>query len=65
MTVEDVQFRVEEIRRMAGDGESAHGLEDDLWEDVLEAIAGGAENARHLATAALCTRSISFSRWYA
>lgn len=67
MTLADVQARVSEVRAEADDNddEAAHGSEDLLWEDVLKAIAGGAQNAAELAGAALLTNDIDFSRWCA
>ena len=65
MKVEDVTARVEEIENISGDSEVAHSREDDLWRDVLQAIADGAPNARKLAREALRTEDISFARWYA
>lgn len=67
MTVEEVQQRVAEIHEMAEneDYEMAHSYEDDLYRDVLEAIAGGATNDFELARAALVTADIEFSHWCA
>lgn len=61
MTVDEVRRRVAEIREKAWDDEVAHGMEDNLWRDVLRAIAtekvAGAE--------ASATEDIDFSRWCA
>lgn len=65
MTLEQVQGRVESIRSGIHDNESAHAEEDSLWEDVLEHIAKGGRNAKAIAAAALETRNIDFTRWYA
>lgn len=65
MTIADVVARVDEIENASGDPESAHSLEDDLWRDVLQAIADGAPNAAGLAREALKTQDISFPRWCA
>jgi hypothetical protein len=66
MTPEDVQQYVERIRENALDDEAAHGMEDALWADVLEAIASGAaEEPAALARAALATLDIEFARWCA
>lgn len=71
MTLEEVETLVEEIAAKAGDDESAHSLEDDLYTAVLEHIA---ENIRRrdggpapwvLARAALKARQIQFHRWCA
>lgn len=47
------------------DPEAAHALEDDLWEDVLRAIAAGADEPEKLAREALLTQEVKFPRWYA
>lgn len=65
MTLEEVRAGIELIRSKADDDEVAHGLEDDLRHEVLEAIANGAENARELAAELLKTSDIKFSRWTA
>jgi hypothetical protein len=67
MTVLGVKRAVTKIRDLAGyDDESAHAREDELWADVLEAIASGkGDPPADLARAALATREIAFSRWYA
>jgi hypothetical protein len=65
MTVEQVKALVAEIERTAGDDEAAHGLEDALHRQVLEAIANGAPNGMELAREALATVKIDFARWCA
>jgi hypothetical protein len=60
-----VRLRVKDIRRYSGDDGVAHSMEDGLREDVLQAIADGAENSRELAIAALETSQIDFARWCA
>ncbi|WP_426043228.1 hypothetical protein [Bacillus pumilus] len=55
MTVDEVKERVDDIRHEAGDDETAHGMEDDLYIDVSEAIANGADNPEKLAAEALKT----------
>lgn len=65
MDVGEVQGRVERIRKLAGDGESAHAEEDALHRDVLSSIATGCSNGPELARIALETREIDFVRWYA
>ncbi len=64
MDVQEVQRQVARIREMADDNESAHAKEDSLWANVLEAIAGGISDSDGLASAALKTKEITFSRWY-
>lgn len=67
MTVDDVMKRVDVIRECVGDPEAAHGMEDQLWHDVLIAIAiddvEGDPSA--IALAAASTWSIEFPRWSA
>lgn len=65
MTVDEIQQRIETILQESHDDEVAHSLEDDLYRDVVRAIAAGAPNARDLAQEALHTEIISFARWCA
>lgn len=68
LTPEAIVRRVEEIRVVAHDAEQAHGLEDDLYRDVLQAIFDGQLNPRHARLAAglaLLTQDLGFSRWAA
>jgi hypothetical protein len=66
MTKADVQAALERIRSLAGDDESAHMEEDNLYEAVLQAIADGtAEDPAGMAALALKASAIEFSRWYA
>jgi hypothetical protein len=66
LTVAEVERRVEDIRAMAGDDESAHGAEDSLHSDVLAAIANGVcDDSAACAKAALATHDIEFARWCA
>jgi len=44
MTKNEVKQRVKDIKDSADDYESAHSMEDDLYQDVLNAIAEGAED---------------------
>ncbi len=64
MTEDEVRRRVEEIDEIADLQERAHFEEDQLYCDVLEAIAAGADNATALARAALATRQIVLDRHY-
>ncbi len=64
MTVKEVEERVYKIDQSIRDDEVAHGAEDELHQDVLQAIAEGAENASGLAAAALKTKDLNFARWY-
>ncbi|MFI2078531.1 hypothetical protein [Streptomyces triculaminicus] len=65
LTVEDVARRLAEIAHQQHDDEAAHGLEDQLYADVLLAIAAGAPNAEILAAAALRSKTLDFARWCA
>jgi hypothetical protein len=62
LTVKDVTQKVAEIMACAGDFDAAHGLEDKLFEAVLEAVAAGAPNAAELAAAALTSKKLDFAR---
>ena len=65
MTIKDIEERILAIKTDRGDDESQHHAEDDLYEDVLQAIADGASNASELAKATLATKVIDFARWCA
>jgi hypothetical protein len=65
MTVKDVQRRVAEIDALGNDPESAHGSEDQLYVEVLTAIAEGVSNPGELAAAALKAAELDYTRWYA
>lgn len=72
MKVKDVEMRVQRIREIAADDESAHGEEDQLHQDVLAEIVrqgkepeDGASSPFALAEAALKTVEIEFARWCA
>jgi hypothetical protein len=66
MNPDKVKDRIEEIKGMMGDNESAHIHEDLLWRDVLSAIADGTcENPQECARLAITTDELDFERWYA
>lgn len=65
MTLSEIKRRLKRIEEESGDPETAHDLEDILFEDVLCAIAGGVENPSELADAALRSKKIKFQRWCA
>ena len=65
MTLSEAERRVDAIREMAGDAESAHSEEDAFRHEVLRAIASGHENPVALAQIALYTSTIKFPRWCA
>jgi len=57
--------RIDAIRCATGDNEAAHFEEDELYKDVLRAIADGAEQPQMLAAAALKANALVYDRWYA
>jgi hypothetical protein len=69
MIVEEVKKRIELIKakgEFEHDDEVAHSMEDQLWQDVLTAIAEGyCEDPKALAGEALRTVGLDFSRWCA
>jgi hypothetical protein len=66
MTVDEVNQRVRDIEASRRDDEAAHSMEDDLWRDVLTAIACGmCDNPAACANAAIRTQEIEFARWCA
>lgn len=62
MTVDEVRERVASIRAQSDDDERAHGLEDQLHQDVLRYLA---DNGHRIAAEALTTLEIDFARWCA
>ncbi len=66
VTPEIIRARIAEIAKIAPfDDEAAHSMEDDLFQDVLRAIAGGNANPAELANLALTSCNIHFNRWCA
>lgn len=66
MTPEEIAVKVGYIRDIAGDDEAAHGREDALHQEVLQAIAEGrCADPAACARAALETTNIEFARWCA
>ena len=66
MNLEEAKRRVEAIRAIRGDDESAHNAEDRLREDFIRAVA--AANLGELSDVAaeiLKTEEIDFCRWCA
>ncbi|WP_283581037.1 hypothetical protein [Limosilactobacillus reuteri] len=47
------------------DYEDMHIEEDDMYEDVLRAIADGDPHSKLLAREALKSKNVKFTRWYA
>ena len=64
MTEDEVRRRVAEIDEIADLPEKAHMEEDQLYCDVLEAIAAGADNPADLARAALAVQHLGLDRYY-
>jgi hypothetical protein len=66
LTPEIIGDRIEAIRVVAGDSEVAHGMADDLWRDVLEALADRrCEDVTCCAFVALKVDELGFERWCA
>lgn len=68
LTMEEIEIRLEQIRRASGDYELAHILEDRLRDDVLSAISsGGIDGAdvRLAASAVLTSADVEFPRYCA
>ena len=65
----DIKYIAEKVKIIENigddDPETSHILEDELQEEVLQAIANGAENSSELAKEVLKTSEIDFPRWYA
>lgn len=66
MTVEQVRERVAEIEASVGDDETAHGMEDRLYLDLLRAIAEGrCADPAACAAEAIKADELDFARWCA
>lgn len=68
MTPADVRRQVEIIRKLAvpgADYEALHGMEDNLYKDVLRAIAEGVLEPQTVAATALRAEKIEFPRYAA
>lgn len=68
ITVKEVKKIVNSLAMMnAGwaDYEDMHIEEDDMYEDVLRAIAEGDPHSKLLAREALKSKNVKFTRWYA
>jgi len=66
MILDDIQRQLTEIKRFQHDDEVAHGLEDDLYRQLLAAIAEGrCLDPRKAAALALTSRQSDFARWMA
>ncbi len=65
MKVTDIEARLAKIKEVASEKDGqAHGLEDDLFLDVLKAIANGADDPRALAAAAIQSADLDINRWF-
>lgn len=64
MKVEEVNARVAALADAPAHDAAGHIEEDSIREDVLKAIAAGAENPAALAAAALRTGDYDFPRYY-
>jgi hypothetical protein len=67
MTVDEIRARVTVVRVWGVDHENfveAHKAEEQLWEDVLRAIAAGAPDPATLATEALKSRLVTYPRGF-
>lgn len=65
-SLETIESQVRQISEVAlTDDESAHMMEDTLFQTVLKAIAGGCKDPQQLAQAALKSKDAAFHRWYA
>jgi hypothetical protein len=66
MTLEEIQKRVAAIKEMAGDDESAHGAEDQLYSDFIAYVATlDNHSLAQKAKLVLSTAELRFSRWCA
>jgi hypothetical protein len=65
MTPDEVSQRVIVIGAHSDDPEQSHYEADELYRDVLKAIAAGAENAPLLASRALRVEELDLTWWYA
>ena len=68
MTLEEIKKRVEYIREIKGDDESAHSHEDKLYEDFIrfcETPGDALANVPLMAQEVLKTKEIDFARWCA
>ena len=65
MTTEEIQKRVDDIRAMSGDDESAHSAEDKLRADFIAYVATLPIPIGAKAKLVLSTKDIAFERWCA
>lgn len=66
MTKEEIVGRVEEIRKVAGDDEVAHSMEDQLYYDFVDWAAENSHPAiQEMAIELRKVRDVNFARWHA
>lgn len=66
ITVESIKSFVEKIKSVKHDDECAHGLEDDMYISILQAIVDDEiEDIKGVCAEALKSQKIDFSRWCA
>lgn len=65
ITIAEIKKWIEEIKQLGYDPEIAHSKEDDLFRDVLTAIAKDPTHAQALAKEALKATKLDFERWKA
>lgn len=66
MTLLEIKEAIKIIEAATGDPESAHVMEDDLYENVMRSIVKGTcKDPVKACKLALTTKNIDFARWYA
>lgn len=65
MKVNEVKERIEGIKEVVYDDETAHILEDNLYHDFVEYVAQEKGKAARIARLILTTDKIEFCRWCA
>lgn len=66
LTIEDVENSLKKLESLKHDDEAAHGYEDYLYSEVLEAISENrCENPSKCAELVLKSKEIDFARWCA
>jgi hypothetical protein len=66
MTLDEIKDRVGRVKARVSDPEVAHGLEDELRDDLLKALAEGrVSDPAAAAQIALETNNFNFPRWCA
>jgi len=66
MDLKEIKLRVKDIEKEKYDDETAHSLEDQLYQDFVDHIAKtGNDEQKKMARAILQTNKIDFARWCA